>query len=169
MKAVLAIVLAALMFAPTEVTAQGLTERAADPADVATIDAIVAAFYDVISHAPGEAIDWARDSTLYARDLRFKIVEGSELQILDHAGYVAAFGGMSGSGFVEYEIHRETQHFGPIAQVWSTYEWRPAADAPVGGRGINAIELFWDGARWWITSAMWASETPENPIPASGR
>ena len=33
------------------------------------------------------------------------------------------------------------------------------------GRGINSIELFWDGKRWWIAGAIWTDETKANPIP----
>ena len=32
-------------------------------------------------------------------------------------------------------------------------------------RGINSIELFWDGKRWWIANAIWTDETPGQPIP----
>jgi hypothetical protein len=42
---------------------------------------------------------------------------------------------------------------------------RERADGPVFGRGINSIELFWDGARWWIAAAQWDDERPGNPIP----
>jgi hypothetical protein len=37
--------------------------------------------------------------------------------------------------------------------------------ARAAGRGINSIELFWDGKRWWIASAVWDDERPDNPIP----
>ena len=68
------------------------------------------------------------------------------------------------SGFVEREIHRETNRLGPIAQVWSTYEW--SSEEGQSGRGINGIDLFHDGSRWWITHATWESEREGNPIPA---
>ena len=157
-----------LVLLPARVLCQGLTSRAASSDDVASLDAIVAAFYDVISHDADESIDWARDSTLYTADLRFKIVganaAGGTLQLVDHANYAAQNRDIS-RGFFEREIHRVTQRFGPIAQVFSTYEWRITRDGPIAGRGINAIELYFDGARWWITSAMWTAESPGNPIP----
>ena len=153
---------------PARVTAQGLTSRAAAEADVATLDGIIGAFYDIVSHAPGEPVDWTRDSTLYLRDLRFKIVQpgdsGARVAIVDHARFAAAQSDFS-EGFVEREIHRVTNRYGPMAQVFSTYEWRRSPDGPVGGRGINLIELFHDGERWWISSAMWMQETAAHPIP----
>ena len=157
--------LAIALAAAAPLSGQSLTTKAADPADVETLDGIISAFYDVISHAAGQPIDWARDSTLYLADLRFRIVGGGGVQIIDHAGFARANADVS-QGFFEREVHRVTQRFGPIAQVWSTYEWRASPDGPVGGRGINSIELVFHGGRWWIGSATWTSETPENPIPA---
>lgn len=73
--------------------------------------------------------------------------------------------GAVGLGFDEREIHRVTQRFGNIAHVFSTYETRAKPGGPILGRGINSIELFWDGKRWWIASAIWDDERPGNPIP----
>lgn len=160
---------ATLALTTADAAAQGLTTRPADPADVATLDGIIAAFYDIVSHDAGEPVDWARDSTLYLEDLRFRIAQptrdGMRVRILEHGEFAALFSDVS-QAFYEREIHRVTQRFGPMAQVWSTYEWRTTPNGPVGGRGINAIDLYFDGTRWWIASATWTSESPENPIPA---
>ena len=40
---------------------------------------------------------------------------------------------------------------------------------PVLGRGVTSIQLYWDGTRWWIASATWDDERPDNPIPAELR
>jgi hypothetical protein len=160
--------LALLASVPSAITAQALTTRAAAAADVESLDGIIDAFYDIVSHAPGQPVDWARDSTLYLRDLRFRVVQpgdsGARIAILDHAAFAAAQSDFS-EGFVEQEIHRVTNRYGPMAQVFSTYEWRRAPGGPVGGRGINAIDLFHDGKRWWISSATWMQETDAHPIP----
>ena len=39
-------------------------------------------------------------------------------------------------------------------------------DGPVIARGINSVELFYDGKRWWIASNIWDDERPDNPLPA---
>jgi len=31
--------------------------------------------------------------------------------------------------------------------------------------GINSIQLFYDGARWWIVSIYWQHESTEHLIP----
>lgn len=57
--------------APFALDAQGLTDRAADPADVQSLDAIIAAFYDVISHGPGEPIErWWIGSAMWMFETR---------------------------------------------------------------------------------------------------
>jgi hypothetical protein len=163
------LIAATVLAAPA--AAQPLTTRAADPSDVASLDAIIAAFYDVISGPAGERRDWARDSTLYTADVRFTIEAGAgaqrRWQTIDHAAYARQSSAFLEGGFFEREIHRVTHEFAGMAHVFSTYEWTaPTATGPQRGRGINSIELVFDQGRWWITFAQWASETPEHPIPA---
>ena len=144
--------------------------RAADPADVETLDGIIAAFYDVVSGPAGEPRDWARDSTLYLPGVRFTVVRrGADgvlvARTLDHGTWAAGAAPALEGGFFEREIHRSTRRFGPIADVFSTYEWSRTEGGPAGGRGINSLQLFHDGSRWWITAALWADEEPGTPIP----
>jgi hypothetical protein len=151
---------------PTHVPVMTIDPR---PEDVSTIDGMIKAYYDVITGPAGKPREWARDRTLYIKDLRFVDVqfdkEGKPRpRIVDHQGYVDAADGMSKTGFFEKEIHRVTERFGPIAHVWSTYETRRTENGPVS-RGINSIELFWDGKRWWIANAIWTDENKDNPIP----
>lgn len=162
---VLPLVLSAFTTAATA-QIQPLTSRAPAPADVATLDGIIAAFYDVVSGPAGTPRDWGRDSTLYTAGLRFVSQGDSGWQSVDHAAYARRSGPFLARGFFEREIHREIHRFGDMAQVFSTYEWaRPAADGPERGRGINSIELIWAQGRWWITYAQWTADRPEHPIP----
>lgn len=163
----------ALILSAAPATAQESweTSREALAADVSSLDGIIAAFYDVVSGPAGEARDWARDSTLYLPGVRFVVVSRDEDRQLaagnfDHGTWAAASSGSLEQGFYEEEIHRVTRRFGPITDVFSTYVWRTTEDGPVGGRGINSLQLFDDGERWWITGALWTSEEPGNPIPA---
>jgi hypothetical protein len=48
----------------------------------------------------------------------------------------------------------------------STYETRRVSTGPITARGVNSIDLYWDGSRWWITAASWDDERPNSPIPA---
>src|SRR5438093_1006234 len=86
---------------------------------------------------------------------------------MDHQAFVdGSDSSMVHDGFFEREVHRVTRSYGNIVQVFSTYEERRTADGPVEGRGINALQLFWDGKRWWVASAIWFDDDPAHPIPA---
>lgn len=140
--------------------------------DVGTIDGIVKAYYEVISGPAGQPRQWARDRTLYIKDIRFVAMSEDKNgkprpRIASHQDYVDASDPiLVKEGFYESEIHRVTESFGHIAHVFSTYESRQKKDGPVIARGINSLELFYDGERWWIASAIWDDERPDNPIPA---
>jgi hypothetical protein len=140
------------------------------PEDVATLDGIVKAFYEVISGAAGQTRQWGRDQTLYSPGVRFvgmSVRDGHpRAEIMSHTQYV------NGSneffvkeGFSEREIGRVTRRFGNMAHVFSTYEWETTAGQKARGRGVNSLELFNDGARWWISAVTWDEERPNNPIP----
>lgn len=146
----------------------------ADAADVATLDAIVTALYDVISGPAGEARDWDRFRSLFLPEGARLVPTGLGPQgtagytLLTPEEYVEQAGtSLEADGFFEVEIGRTTQEFGNIAHVFSTYASRRTEDDPEPFmRGINSIQLFHDGDRWWIVSVMWDSERPGNPIPA---
>jgi hypothetical protein len=143
--------------------------------DVESIDAIITAAYDVISGPAGKKRDWNRERSLFypgARLIPTASVPGRndvdlEPQILDVEGYIArAEPLLEKAGFYEKEIARRTEQFGRIAQVWSTYESRLDLNDPEPFmRGINSIQLFNDGRRWWILSIYWQHETAAYPIP----
>jgi hypothetical protein len=145
----------------------------ADPADVASIDAIIAAAYDVISGPTGQKRNWNRERSLYYPGARLIPTarpganDGLVPQILDVDGFIARVEPyFAEQGFFEKEIARRTEQFGRIAHVWSTYESRHNEDDPKPFmRGINSIQLFYDGNRWWILNIFWQQESAEDPIP----
>lgn len=141
------------------------------PEDVATLDGILKAFYEVISGPAGQPRQWSRDRSLYIPHVQFVSLSidstgAIHAGVMDHQTYVDATNdAFVRRGFFEAEIHRITHRFGNVVHVFSTYEMRERLDGPVIGRGINSVELFWDGARWWISAAQWDDERPGNPIP----
>jgi hypothetical protein len=147
----------------------------ANPADVESIDAIIATTYDVISGPAGKPRDWERERSLFypgARLMPTATVPGQndvELapQILDVDGYIARVEPLfDKSGFYEKEIARRVESFGSIAHVWSTYESRrDPSDPEPFMRGINSIQLFNDGKRWWVLSIYWQHESTQQPLP----
>lgn len=142
------------------------------PGDVATIEGIVAAFYDVISGPAGQPRQWARDSTLYMAGAMFVAMDVKDGKPVARFATPEQFRqatdrGFVAEGFFETEIGSQVERFGNVAQVRSVYETRRSEQGPVTGRGVNYLTLFWDGARWWIANAVWDDERPGNPIPAA--
>jgi hypothetical protein len=145
----------------------------ANPEDVKSLDAILAALYDVISGPAGKKRDWDRFRSLFVPGARLipaaKRQDGAiEARVLDPEGYVTRSAPvLEKQGFFEREIARKVDSFGRIAHVFSTYESRQAAsDKTPFARGINSIQLLNDGKRWWIVTVYWDSERPDNPLPA---
>ena len=144
----------------------------ADPKDVSSIDAIIAALYDVISGPAGQKRNWDRMRTLFIPEARLiptgKRPDGSYARrVLSVEDYINNSGSqLEKNGFFEREIGRKTDQFGNIVQVFSTYDSkRTLADEKPFMRGINSIQLWNDGKRWWVVTIFWQSETPDSPIP----
>src|SRR6266581_8043187 len=139
--------------------------RRADSADVESINAIVTAAYDGISGPAGKKRDWDRERSLHFPGARLIPTamkasgENVDLapQILDIDGFIARVEPFfEENGFYEKEIARCTEQFGNIAHVWSIYESRHNENDPEPFmRGINSIQLFNDGKRWWIVNIYW--------------
>ena len=139
------------------------------PEDVSSIDGIIKAFYEAISGPKGQPRQWTRDRPLYVKDVRFIQINKSGdtvrpviMRYMDYVNGTNEF--LLKDGFTEREINRVTNRYGNIAQVASTYEWQ-TDDKKATGRGINHIQLFYDGTRWWISAASWEGERADNPIP----
>ena len=172
--ALLTTILSAAMMTATPASAQDTAAPpAAAPADVASPDAIIGALYDVISGPAGEARDWDRMRSLFLPDARLipTGVRGDGTRahrIMSVEEYIDASGSaLERDGFFEIETHRVTEQFGNILHAFSTYESRRTEqDEQPFMRGINSIQLFDGGTRWWIVNVFWDAERPDNLIPA---
>ncbi len=145
----------------------------AKASDVQSVDAIIAALYDVISGPAGEKRDWDRFRSLHLPEARLiptGFPQGSDrarARVMTVNDYVTNSGPfLEERGFFEVEVGRVTERFENIVHAFSTYEsrWNPD-DADPFQRGINSIQLMWDGERWWITNIMWRGVGPEFEIP----
>lgn len=166
-----------LLFAAAPLAAQQAAPDAAPAApaaraeDVASIDAIMKATYDVIS-GPAGPRDWDRFRSLFAPDARLIPTacprEGScRPRALTVEDYVKGGGAyFLQNPFYEVEAHRVEERYGHVAHVFSTYESRKAPGEAPFTRGINSFQLFWDGTRWWVVTIFWNEEAQAGPIPA---
>ncbi len=154
-------------------TTQAPSAKEANPADVASIDSIMKAVYEVISGDAGQGRDWDRFRSLFHKDA--KLIPSGKSQtgttwarFLTPEDYVKGSGPMlEKDGFHERELARRVDQFGNIAQVFSTYHaFRKKDDKEPFLRGINSFQLLNDGKRWWVVNIFWLAETPDNLIPA---
>ena len=161
---------AAPAFAQDAPASATVATPAPNPADVESLDGIIAALYDVIS-GPAGPRDWDRFNGLF---LPGAIMGGSgpardgvsRLRLGGTADYARNSGAyFMDNAFFETEVGRKVQDWGPLTQVLSAYETRETADGPVVQSGVNSITLFNDGRRWWITSITWAGAADDRPMP----
>jgi hypothetical protein len=145
---------------------------AARPADVASIESIIAALYDVISGPPGQDRDWSRFRSLFTDGARLIVgapgsdgrVPARNMTVEEYVRSADAF--LKRDGFWEREIAHRIERYGNVAHVFSTYESRvKSAESAPFSRGVNSIQLLTNGQRWWVVTIFWDFERPGNPIP----
>jgi len=143
----------------------------ARPGDVASVDAIINALYDANTVLVDQKRDADRFRSLFVPGGRLMPTAGSgsakrviRIQTVDD--YVRqASSGPPRHGFSEREIARTSQAFGNIVQAFSTYETHRDSTDTQPIHGINSIQLFNDGVRWWVVGVLWDNERPDKPIP----
>jgi hypothetical protein len=143
--------------------------------DVESIDAIINALYDVIS-GPAGPKDWARERFLMHPTARMMrgLPPGAPagqpptpgLAVFSTEDFIASVGPrLAAEDFYEYEIGREEFRFGRWAHVTSAYASARSPNGPPFVRGINSIQLWFDGGRWWVMGVLWDWEGGDNRIP----
>jgi hypothetical protein len=169
----LAIAARTLTAQATPATPAPAAVAAADSADVSTLDGIVCALYASISGPKGMPRDFARLRSLLAPEARFvptgrNAAGAARYRSWSVDEYIAAAGpGLMAGGFFESEIGRTTTSFGSVWHIMSAYDSRRTVDDPAPfQRGVNSIQLFNAGTRWYILSVMWDAERPDLSIPA---
>ena len=138
--------------------------------DFSTIDSTVKILYEAVS-GPAGTRDWDKFKAIFpengmlravvrARDGARRLVEMTPDNYIERNKP-----DFEQNAFYESEMHRKTEQFGDIANVWSTYAARRTPDGDVFMRGINTIQMRYDGKRWWVVSILWQAETPDMPLP----
>ena len=164
--------------ADVEIVVEG-ADLTPSPADGETIDALMAAMYDVLSGPSDQPRDWDRFRSLFADGGRMVPMQPSpdgglrpDVRSLDR--YTSDFDQIlaehplfQGKGFYESEAARRVEQYGDIAVVWSTYEGRfsPDDERPFM-RGVNTLDLVRVGGEWKVLQVLWQQETPQTPLPA---
>lgn len=131
--------------------------------DFSTLDEIVKAIYDCITFKENSRPDLDRYRTMFISSAQFIRMSSEGPLIMDLEEFIAYFEERIDSGaitsFYEAEVSRKTNTFKNIAQVYSAYRKAYNSDTPTEfTEGVNCIQLYFDGERWWITSVVWEDE-----------
>jgi len=129
--------------------------------DASTPEKIIHTAYALISGRAGEPRDWDRWRTLHSDKARLIAIESGDdgapfAHVMSPDEFIASRSPFfAQNDFFEWETAREEKRYGSLVQVWSSYD---AAHEPGGHpirRGVNSIQLWNDGDRWWILSVAW--------------
>ncbi|HTE00826.1 MAG TPA: hypothetical protein VK668_16150 [Mucilaginibacter sp.] len=124
--------------------------------NVGTLDGIIKAYYDAVCVKKGEKISYVRDSLLHIANVRVGLggIDSTGSPVMHYISLKAyhkqSDAYMEKSGFYERETARTVQNIRNLYHVWSTYESRYEPGGKVIAQGINSIELYYDGKRFWI-------------------
>ncbi|MDQ3279349.1 MAG: hypothetical protein M3Q06_13555, partial [Bacteroidota bacterium] len=135
-------------------------EDAANPADVASVDAVIKSTYGVIS-GPAGPRNWNRFHSLFLPGAKMGMSvarpDGSTVfRSFTPAEYQRNNGSrFTQSGFFEEEIGRQVTQFGNLAHVQSAYQYRFSQGGNVEKRGVNYFTLVKSEDRWWIAEIVW--------------
>ncbi len=143
------------IFAQT--TAEKYTE------DVQSIDAIITAYYEVVSGSSQDPWQFERDSYIHSKNAVITRLDENgmaESHALEAEYIPLALAPKS--DFYEKELKRTVSHYGNIAQVWSAFEIRTAPETASNVKGLNSIQLHYENNRWFIDSWTCEMESDTN-------
>jgi hypothetical protein len=124
-------------------------------------ESIINASYECISGRAGEERDWARLKTLYLPDARLIPIELAtngkpRPNVMNVDQFIESRSPfLMAENFFEWETERHEDRCGSMAHVWSTYEAAQTLHGSPIRCGVNSIQLWDDGTRWWIMSITW--------------
>jgi hypothetical protein len=139
-----------------------------DPA----LASLLATFYANVSGPAGAPRPLADESAIFHREARLmRSGVGPDgrpwlrvMTLEEYAADTAPF--FAANDFHEIEVARHVERFGNVAWVRSVYEARRHPDDPeLLKRGVNSLQLYHDGERWWVVSVLWDNERPGVDVP----
>ncbi|QXP78973.1 MULTISPECIES: hypothetical protein [Winogradskyella] len=141
-------------------------------ANVATLDSTIATLYTVVSGEKGVKRDWVLFKHLFHNNAKLipagTSSEGKKaVRYMSSDDYITTSGNwFDRNGFYQKETQRTVETFGNITHVFSSYEsYKTKGDETPFLKGVNSIQLFNDGTRWWIINLYWAQESKNKPMP----
>ncbi len=133
--------------------------------DVKSIDAIINAYYDVISGSSDDPWQFERDKYIHSPNALITKLDdnGNAVSHALEAEYIP-MGLVPREDFYEKELKRKMTHYGNMAQVWSAYEIRTDPEIASNTRGLSSIQLHFENDRWYIDSWTAEMESDKNVL-----
>lgn len=141
--------------------------------NLTTVDGIIHGLYDAISGPVGQDRDWNSFRNLFAENARMYIAapdkdSATVLKSITPEEYADRNQTrLSDIGFSEDELYRITNTYGAGTQVFSTYEshYTNKNGEEDLTKGINNIQLYFDGERYFIVSIFWDANAKNIEVP----
>lgn len=164
---------AVLCMAPHAVAAQDQPP----PLQVAaqTPRGLIEALYDMVSFGPGPEPDWNMFRGVFLEDavLVTAPIRTQPMRVMSVDGFIQDWrdffrsAQLEGTGFTETIAGLDVTEFGGMAHAFVIFEPRIPGNTPARQqRGLDSIELAYDGGRWWISAITTDFEEPGKTIPA---
>lgn len=145
------------------------------PAEAAhTPEGLIRALYDMVSFDPGPEPDWEMFREVFLEDaiLVFSPSRTHPMRVMDVDGFIQDWrdffrdAGLADKGFYETIAALEVTEFGGMAHAFVIFEPRIGKEPPPRRmRGLDSIELSFDGERWWVAAITTDFEGPGKTIP----
>lgn len=136
--------------------------------DVQSKDAIIMAYYDVVSGSSKDPWQFERDRYIHSKNAVItRLDENGKAESHGLEGEYVPLALAPKEDFYEKELKRTVSHFGNLAQVWSAFEIRTDQETATNLRGLNSIQLHYENNRWFIDSWTCEMENAKNNLVAT--
>ena len=152
-----------IIFAFNSIFGQTNKEKYAE--DVKSVDAIINAYYDVVSGSSIEPWEFERDKYIHSKNaIITRLDENGKAESHTLEAEYIPIGLSPKEDFYEKELKRVVSKFGNIAQVWSAFEIRTDLKTESNVRGLNSVQLHYENGRWFIDSWTCEMESEKNNL-----
>lgn len=150
-------------------TGPGLADAALTP------EGLIRALCDMVSFDAGPEPDWEMFRDVFLEDALIVFSPRGEqpMRPMSVDGFIQDWkdffrdAELADKGFYETIAALEVTEFGGLAHAFVIFEPRIGKEAPARQvRGLDSIELAFDGKRWWVAAITTDFEGPDQTIPA---
>lgn len=133
--------------------------------DVESVDAIINAYYDVVSGSSSDPWEFERDKYIHSKTAVItRLDENGKVESHTLEAEYIPIGLSPKEDFYETELKRRDSQYGNMAQVWSAFAIRTDPKAESNIRGLNSIQLHYENGRWFIDSWTCEMESEKNNL-----